>query len=506
MLIPQRQPGAVNLRKEIPFASFVGCADITVSAVTAHSNECTPGCLFVTLPGTRTHGREHIPQALQRGAAAILTDFPLADVSLPQCIVSDVPKAYGQICHGMYGHPSRKMGIAGVTGTNGKTTTTWILRSLLESASRPAGLIGTIEYNDGIYAEPSQLTTPDATTMARLLAAMRDRQTKYAAIELSSHALAQGRPAGLGLDVAVVTNVTQDHLDYHETFEEYVAAKVKILDSLKPGGILVINANDPHWEAFVPNADRQIGVLSFGTGEAADICYQITHQDQTGSRFLVHYGVERFECRIPLLGKHNVSNAVAAICAAVHLGLTTEEIQLGLAECRPVPGRMEPVDCGQNYQVLVDYAHTDDALAHAIETVRPLTAGKVILVFGAGGDRDCSKRPAMAQAAAAADEIVVTSDNPRSESPHQIIEEILSGFPTNQRNIRVEVDRRLAIQNAIQLAGPGDTVIVAGKGHEKVQIQAGCRFPFDDVTVCREAIQLAEQQNHLQRFPAKLAG
>ena len=506
MLIPQRQPGAVNLHKEIPLASFVGCADITVSAVASHSAECTPGCLFAALPGIHTHGRDHLSQALQRGAAAILTDFPLADVSLPQCIVSNVPKAYGQICHGMYGHPSRKMGIAGVTGTNGKTTTTWILRSLLQSASRPTGIIGTIEYHDGVYSEPSSLTTPDPMTMARLLAAMRERQTKYAAIELSSHALAQGRPAGLSLDVAIITNVTQDHLDYHHTFEEYIAAKAKILDYLKLGGILVINADDLHWEEFIPPQERRIRVLSFGTGKDADIHYEILNEDASGSRFRLHYGVERFDCKIPLIGRHNVANAVGAACAAIHLGLMTEEIQAGLAECKAVPGRMEPIDCGQDFQVIVDYAHTDDAISNLLKTLRPLTSGKVILVFGAGGDRDQSKRPAMGRAASMADHVIVTTDNPRSEDPRQIIDDILCGIDPAHLGLHVEPDRQSAICMAMQLAEPGDTVIVAGKGHEKIQIDAIGKHPFDDVQVCREEILRRIQEEHGHLVPVKLAG
>jgi len=222
MFEPLRKPGPVSIRGLIPSASFVGCADISVSAVTEYSQNCTPGCLFAALPGTRTHGREHVKQALLGGAAAILTDRPLAAVSLPQCIVPDARQVYGRLCHGLYAFPSQRLGVAGVTGTNGKTTTTWILRSLLESASYPTGVIGTIEYNDGFQSQPSSLTTPDALTLARVLAAMRDRHTTHAAIELSSHALKQGRTAGLTLDVGVVTNISHDHQDYHESFHDYI--------------------------------------------------------------------------------------------------------------------------------------------------------------------------------------------------------------------------------------------------------------------------------------------
>ncbi|MDB4732809.1 UDP-N-acetylmuramoyl-L-alanyl-D-glutamate--2,6-diaminopimelate ligase [Planctomicrobium sp.] len=507
MLIPLRQPGSVTLRGLIPSASFVGCAEITVSSVASHSDECTPGCLYVTLPGHRTHGKNFIPQALQRGAAAILTDYPLADVSLPQCIVSDVPKAYGQICHGMYGHPSRKMGIAGVTGTNGKTTTTWILRSLLENASRPTGLIGTVEYSDGVQSEPSVLTTPDAMTLARHLAAMRDRETNYAAIELSSHALDQSRPAGIGLDVAIVSNITHDHLDYHQDIESYIAAKSKIVEYIKPGGALILNSDDEHWEKLVPESDRKIGTLTYGFGDEADITGEIVELTATGSRFFIHYGVERMLIDTTLIGRHNVMNCLAATCGAIHLGLTTEEICEGLAACEPAPGRMEAVNCGQDFQVFVDYAHTDDAIKHVIATSRSFTSGKTILVFGAGGDRDKSKRIPMGEAASEADVVVLTSDNPRSESPQSIIKEIHEGFSNRSVEPIIEIDRQVAITKAIQLAAPGDTVLVVGKGHEKYQMIGGQKLTFDDVAVCKNAIwqAMTSKKDHTH-LPARVAG
>ncbi len=506
MFPPSRQPGSVALRGLIPSASFVGCAEIIVSSVAAHSDECTPGCLFATLPGSRTHGKHFIPQALQRGAAAILTDFPLADVSLPQCIVSDVPKAYGQICHGMYGHPSRTMGIAGVTGTNGKTTTTWILRSLLEHASRPMGIMGTIENSDGVTGEPSLLTTPDAMTLARHLAAMRDRGTKYAAIEISSHALDQSRPAGVGLDVAIVTNITHDHLDYHKNLDDYIAAKTRIIDYIKPGGILILNADDQHWEKLLPDQDRRVRVLTYGTSDDADVTVEILEMTSTGSRFRLHYGVERLECETSLVGRHNILNCAAAACGAIHLGLMTEEICVGLKACGPVPGRMEAIECGQAYRVFVDYAHTDDAITHVLETVRHLTSGRTILVCGAGGDRDRTKRPAMGRAASGADHVILTSDNPRSESPESIIEQVLVGFDKEKPEPVIELCRKKAIQSAISLAQPGDTILVTGKGHEKYQMIGDQRIPFDDVAVCRELIQRAHRESQLMNLPAKVAG
>lgn len=486
MSFPHVKPGTVALRGLIPSASFVACADITVNAIAAHSEECTPGCLYVALPGTRCHGRQFASQAIQRGAAAILTDFPLADISVPQCIVADVAKAYGQICQGMYGHPSRRMGVAGVTGTNGKTTTTWILRSLLESAARPAGLIGTVEYHDGVNSQAASLTTPDALTLARCLAAMCERETRYVAMELSSHALAQSRIAGIGLDVAIVTNITHDHLDYHGTFEHYLEAKARISNYLKPGGILVLNADDPHWERFLPDDGSRFQVLTYGFSPEADIQAEILEMTAHGSRFQLHYGAERYTCEIPLIGRHNILNSVAAVCGALHLGLTTEEICAGLAECPPVPGRMEAIECGQPFRVFVDYAHTADALERALETVREVSEGDVLLVCGAGGDRDRTKRPAMGRAAGLADHVILTNDNPRGESPEQIIEDLLSGWNNSQSKPVIELDRGRAIEMALSQARPGDVVLIAGKGHEKYQLIGENRIPFDDVHVSRD--------------------
>ncbi|WP_437188066.1 UDP-N-acetylmuramoyl-L-alanyl-D-glutamate--2,6-diaminopimelate ligase [Planctomicrobium sp. SH668] len=485
MFTPLRQPGLLSVRGLIPSASFVGCADITFSAITENSLHCTPGCLFAALPGTHTHGKKHIEQALQRGAAAILTDSPLANVPLPQCIVPDVRQVYGRLCHGLYAFPSQRLGVAGVTGTNGKTTVTWILRSLLESASYPTGVIGTIEYNDGFESQPATLTTPDALTLARTLAAIRDRLTSHVAIELSSHALKQSRTAGLTLDVGMITNITRDHQDYHLDLDDYIRAKSRIAHHIKPGGLLVLNADDPIQQKILEQLDRNVQVKTFGIDQEADIQASNLQVSRHGSRFTLAYGVEKIECTTRLVGQHNISNCLAAAAAAIHFGLTPRQIQEGLATLDSVPGRLEKVECGQNFDVYVDFAHTDDALKRTISTVRELTTGKVIVVFGAGGDRDKSKRPLMGLAATAADEVILTSDNPRSEEPIQIIHEIRAGFPESAKQPEIEIERDLAIRKAIRMARAGDAVIVAGKGHEKVQIIGDRQTPFDDAGVCQ---------------------
>ncbi|SFJ67381.1 UDP-N-acetylmuramoyl-L-alanyl-D-glutamate--2,6-diaminopimelate ligase [Planctomicrobium piriforme] len=498
MLEPTRQPGSVSLRGLIPSASFVGCADVTVSSATEHSHHCTPGCLFAALPGTRSHGRDYVKHALLGGAAAILTDRPLADVPLPQCIVPDARQVYGRLCHALYAFPSQRLGVAGVTGTNGKTTTTWIVRSLLESASHPTGVIGTIEYNDGLESQPSTLTTPDALTMARALAAMRERHTGHAAIELSSHALKQGRAAGLSLDVAIVTNITHDHFDYHGTFHDYLRSKARIAGLVKRGGLLVLNADDPNTENILERLDSDVRVCTFGLEMPADIQADAISMSPQGSQFRLTMGAQRIDCVTPLVGRHNISNCLAAAAAAAHFGLSLEEIAHGLAQFGIVPGRLERVDRGQDFQVYVDYAHTDDALRRVISSVRSVTSGRVIVCFGAGGDRDRAKRPLMGRAASIADEVILTSDNPRSENPYHIIDEILSGIPKECCPPTVVIDRRDAIVAAIQRAAPGDAVIIAGKGHEKEQVVGGQSLPLDDVAVCREALMstLRNMQPH----------
>lgn len=484
-----RQPGPVSLRGLLPGASFVGCADIAVSAVTEHSGDCTPGCLFAALPGTRSHGRNHIAHALLGGAASILSDRPLADVSLPQCIVPDVRQAYGRICQGLFGFPSRKLGVAAVTGTNGKSTVTWIVRSLLESVSHPTGVIGTIEYNDGLISQPSTLTTPDALTLARWLAAMRDRHTPYAAIELSSHALKQERAAGVAIDVGVITNVTHDHLDYHKNRADYLRSKAKIAGLLKRGGLLALNADDPAHTEILEHIPGDCRVTTFGCDSPADVRGELQSVTSEGTRFRLACGVERIDCFTPLIGKHNVSNSLAAVAAARHFGLTMEQIARGLAETAAVPGRLQRIDGGRDFEVFVDYAHTDDALRRVIHTLRNLTAGRLIVVFGAGGDRDPTKRPLLAQAAAAADLAIVTSDNPRTEDPEQIITQICQGFTLAACRYHRITDRRKAIEAAVELAQPGDKILVAGKGHETTQHIGTELHPFDDAAVCRSAIQ-----------------
>ncbi|HVW03182.1 MAG TPA: UDP-N-acetylmuramoyl-L-alanyl-D-glutamate--2,6-diaminopimelate ligase [Planctomycetaceae bacterium] len=476
---------AVSLRRLFPAASFVGCADIRVTAACSSSEECRPGALFAVNRGVRFDGHAFIADALRRGASALLVERPQPDAGVPQCVVPDVRRAYAELCSALEGSPSRELRLAGVTGTNGKTTITWLIRALLQNAGHRTGLLGTIEYHDGLHGEPASLTTPDSRTLATWLAAMAKRRTTHAAMELSSHALAQHRTAGTELDVAIISNITQDHFDYHLDFEHYRASKLRILEHLKPTGVAVINIDDAGSRSCLPHSPG--AVLTYGFQQGADITADVLEESLGGSIFRLLTPNGSIDVRTSLIGRHNISNCLAAAAAGLHFGLSLEQIAAGLESLHSVPGRMEPVECGQPYAVFVDYAHTEDALERAIVALRRLTVGRVLCVFGAGGDRDRTKRPGMGRAAAEADIAILTSDNPRSEDPEQIMREILAGFPA-EAHPELEADREQAICRALELARPGDSVLIAGKGHETEQICGAERRRFDDRAVARKHI------------------
>lgn len=479
-------PVPVNLRRLFPQASFVGCGDIHCVDVTDRSTDCRPQSVFAVIRGTHADGHQYIRDALKRGAAALLVDRPQADVSVPQCIVADVRRAYSELCSALMAHPSRHLGLSGVTGTNGKTTTTWLIRSILQASGRQTGLLGTIEYHSGIVAEPSQLTTPDPAGLARRLAAMVSLNTTHAAMELSSHALDQRRTAGTLLDAAVITNITQDHFDYHQNFTAYRRSKLRIFDYLKPAGLAIVNLDDAGSRSCLEDAPKR--VMTYGLDDTADVSGNILAASLLGSKIRLNIGTESVDVETPLVGRHNVSNCLAAAAVATYFGVGVEVIARGIEGLTAVPGRLENIDCGQPFPVFVDYAHTEDALRNCLVSLRPLTKGRIICVFGAGGDRDKLKRPLLGRAAAEADLPVVTSDNPRTETPEAIIGDILGGFAATRRQPYVEVDRERAIRWAIQHAGPADTVLIAGKGHETEQIVGAERLHFDDREVARECL------------------
>ena len=478
-------PAAASLRRLFPQASFVGCANICATDAFDNSRDVQPQSLFAVVNGLKHTGAEFVPEAIARGANALLVDQPMADVRVPQCVVSDVRSAFSRLCEALAGDPSRRLDVTGITGTNGKTTTTWLIRSLLAHAGLRCGVLGTVEYSDGISSETSGLTTPPSRPLARWLGRMVANGTRHAAVELSSHALDQRRAAGVEFEAAVVTNITQDHFDYHRGFEPYREAKSRILELVRPGGLIALNADDPGSWSLRGRVHDSVSFVSFGLLPTADVSAQVREESLRGTRFRLTVHGRSMDCSSTLIGRHNISNCLAAAAVASHHCLSLEEIVEGIAQFHCVPGRMERIQCGQPFEVFVDYAHTDDALRRCLQSLRSITPGRILCVFGAGGDRDRSKRPLLGQAATLADVAIVTSDNPRSEPPDTIIDEILAGMCNAVATPITEPDRASAIELALKTARPGDCVLIAGKGHETEQIIGDRRLSFDDRHVAR---------------------
>jgi UDP-N-acetylmuramoyl-L-alanyl-D-glutamate--2,6-diaminopimelate ligase len=437
-----------------------------VNGVSEDSRRCGPGDVFVAVPGTQADGIEFARDAVARGAVAVAAE---QDPRLPAAWiqVSSARRAAGRLADLVYGDPSRQLVLVGVTGTNGKTTTAHLIAQLLPGQ---VGFIGTTGILYPGVRHESANTTPGATELRRHLRAMVDAGCAACAMEVSSHALDQRRVDGLRFAAAVYTNLSGDHLDYHGSLEEYAAAKARLCWLLGPDAVAVVNAKDPACQRIATSAR----VVPF-----------------QASRISVEPTRTRFEWRgreatVPLVGRHNAENAVAALETVCALGIDPEEAELMLARALPARGRLEPVQ-REPFLVVVDYAHTDDALDKALASVREVTSGAVLLVFGCGGDRDRSKRPRMgAVAARRADGIFVTNDNPRSEDPERIAAEVLAGL--GRRRAKVQLDRREAIREAIAAPRPGDAVVIAGKGHETYQLVGSERRPFDDAAVAREAL------------------
>ena len=480
-------PMTVNLRRLFPRASFFGCGDIRLNHATERSSECRPNSLFAVIRGTRADGAQFIRDALANGASSLLVQHPLAEFDVPQCIVPDVRRAFAELCSALMAHPARHLGLVGVTGTNGKTTTTWLVRAILQAAGIQTGLLGTIEQSDGVNSYPSQLTTPGSALLAQRLAEMVSAGSTHAAMELSSHALDQHRTAGTLLDAAVVTNITQDHFDYHLNFAEYRKSKLRIFNYLKPSGAAIVNIDNPGSRSCLDEAPQR--VITYGLDQPADVSAVIQSATIRGTEFDLMIGTERCRVNTPLIGRHNVENCLAAAAACSHLGIKLGTISRGIASLASVPGRLESINEGQPFQVLVDYAHTEDALRNCLNSLRPLTSGRLICVIGAGGDRDQLKRPLLGKAGALADWCIVTSDNPRSEDPKLIAQQICGGFAGANHEPLVELDRERAIQMAIQSARPNDCVLIAGKGHETEQIIGNARRHFDDRETARAYLQ-----------------
>jgi UDP-N-acetylmuramoyl-L-alanyl-D-glutamate--2,6-diaminopimelate ligase len=456
---------------------------VDVTALALDNRRVEPGSVFFCVRGFTRDGHDFAPDAVARGAVALVVDHPLG-LGVPEIVVSDVRAAMAPAAARLQGDPTATLRVAGVTGTNGKTTTAYLVRALLEAAGEPTGLLGTVKSVVGGVAHEVARTTPEAIDLQAAFAAMRDAGDTHCVMEVSSHALALGRAGAIHWAAAIFTNLTQDHLDFHPTMEDYYLAKRRLFEA--GPDVAVINVDDPYG-ARLAGELRAERVVTFGIDSRdADLRATDVRSDFGGSTFCAG----GLELRSPLPGRFNVLNVLAAVATARALGVSDETIVAALPAAGRVPGRFEPVDEGQEFAVLVDYAHTPDSLENVLAAARPLTRGRLLCVFGCGGDRDRGKRPQMGEISARlADHTIVTSDNPRSEEPEAIVDEIMAGIADRSGSEAI-VDRRAAIERAVALAAPGDVVVVAGKGHEQGQeLEDGRKLPFDDVTVAREALR-----------------
>jgi UDP-N-acetylmuramoyl-L-alanyl-D-glutamate--2,6-diaminopimelate ligase len=487
------------------FAGIEGDADTDIASLAYDSSRVAPGTLFFCVRGQRADGHDFAPSAVERGAAALVVERRL-ELPVPQVTVADARAAMAPIAVRFWGDPTARIRVAGITGTNGKTTTAFLIRHVLEARGVHTGLLGTVKSIVGGAEEEVERTTPEAIDLQATFRRMLDAGDAACAMEVSSHALAQKRTDGVRFAVAVFTNLTQDHLDFHSDIEDYFGAKRLLFvpaDGAHPSpAVAVVNVDD-RYGARIAAELREAGeppLRTFSPSGAAEADYRALEAsfDASGSRFLCAWPGGEVEVRTPLAGHFNVENALGAIAACEALGVAVDDAAAALAHAGGAPGRFEPVDAGQPFAVLVDYAHTPDSLENVLHAARLLTANRLVCVFGCGGDRDRDKRSKMGEIAARlADRTVVTSDNPRSEDPEAIIADILTGIPgygdgNGSADVAVEPDRRAAIALALAGAEPGDTIVIAGKGHEQGQeFEDGRKIPFDDRTVATELLRAA---------------
>jgi UDP-N-acetylmuramoyl-L-alanyl-D-glutamate--2,6-diaminopimelate ligase len=462
-----------------------------VKGLAYDSRKAAAGFLFFAFPGAKVDGRQFAVQALERGAIAVVSELPGPE---------GFSGAWIQVRHGrealalsagnFYGHPDRAICLTGITGTNGKTTTSFIVDSILRAAGFKTALIGTIEYRLAGRLMPAVNTTPESLDLFGIFSELRRLGGTHATMETSSHALALGRVHGIQFHTAVFTNLTRDHLDFHKTMDEYFAAKQLLFTGLGASAprAAVINHDDEYGRSLQLNADTE--VFQYGLDPGAPVRAGSITSSFDGLRFTITFDGRAYPVESPLVGQINVYNILAAWCAGMSYGIAPEVIAQGIANCQAVPGRFERVDQGQKFLVVVDYAHTDDALRNTIAVARGMTKGRIITLFGCGGDRDRAKRPLMGMAAAeASDYVVLTSDNPRSEDPIAIMTDALVGLRRFDTPHAIEPDREKAIRRAIEEAQPGDVVLIAGKGHETYQVLKDRTIDFDDREVARRILR-----------------
>jgi UDP-N-acetylmuramoyl-L-alanyl-D-glutamate--2,6-diaminopimelate ligase len=460
-----------------------------ITGIAYDSRAVRPGHVFVALKGLHADGASFAQQAVDRGAVAVVAEQPLADIGVPVLQVTDARLALAELSADFHGHPSERMRVVGITGTNGKTTTAHLLAAIFEAGGMKCGVIGTVAHRIGHEERASAHTTPEAPDLQQMLHEMADRGCVACAMEVSSHALALRRVDAMTFSAGVFTNLTRDHLDFHADMESYFQAKRRLFEMLPPGAPALINVDDPRGAAVVDASGKPV---TYAINRAADITPGPLSYSIDGLAFDIRTPRGTLQARSKLVGRPNVYNILAAVSTAIALDLPFDAIEKGLQALEAVPGRFEVVSGPDDgITVVVDYAHTDDALRNLLETARPMARCRLITLFGCGGDRDRTKRPLMgAVASRLSDALVITSDNPRHEDPDRIIEEIQRGITPDTRREDAPTfaipDRREAIAKAIGIARTGDMVLLAGKGHEKYQILGDQRVPFDDVAVARE--------------------
>lgn len=469
-----------------------GSLDRDITGITYDSRRVMPGNLFVAVTGGHTDGHRYVEAAIDRGAAAIVFEREAGlNPRATRIKVEDARLTLALTAARFYNHPSQQLKVVGVTGTNGKTTTAFMVQSIMVAAGLPAGLLGTVQYQVGNRIIPAARTTPESVEIQDLMSQMLRCGCGGVAMEVSSHALDLRRVNGIDYDVAIFTNLSQDHLDYHKTMEDYFKAKSRLfaaLGSMRKPGRAVVNADDEYGRRLVAGLGGENAVVTYGVLGDATIRATDVRVSADGTYFVVHTPLGRLPLMLPFVGRYNVHNALAAIGAAYALGIDLASVERALTQMPAVPGRLQRTNIGQPFNVYIDYAHTEDALRKVLMTVSELTKGRLICVFGCGGDRDAGKRAPMGAAACEfADFSILTSDNPRTEDPRAILQQVEKGFPAGtQSRYQVIMDRREAIERALDLARPGDCVLVAGKGHETYQEFADTVVPFNDRQVVED--------------------
>ncbi len=478
-----------DLLAEIDIVEIIGDCNINIENLVYDSRHVDKGALFFAIKGLVKDGHDFIDEAIDNGAVAIIIESELNEYrkGIVYIRVHNVRLVMSFLAASFYGHPLRDLKIIGITGTNGKTTTSFLIKNILESAGYQVGLVGTIKNVIGSKDLPAQRTTPESVDLHKFFADMKKLKLDYVVMEVSSHAIDLKRTAGIEFDCAVFTNITQDHLDYHVNFEDYLAVKSSLFSQVKTNGACIINKDADFNEVIAAKSAGQ--VYFYGLKKDADLTADEIELKPDGVSFKIH-GLVEDDYSLKLTGKFNIYNALAAVTTARAFGIEAKECKLGLEKVNGVPGRFQLLREGQKYAVVVDYAHTPDGMRNVLATARELITGKLIVVFGCGGDRDRTKRPQMGKVAAQfGDLLIVTNDNPRNENPNQIFADIEKSLQSDKSDYQIIEDRRAAIYTAINSAQGDDMVIILGKGHETYQIFKNETIDFDDREVAREAIR-----------------